>query len=425
MPDLKIFKKIKEDLKQGKTLLLFTSLQTAGSVIRMVSPLVIMWIFSKKMWGRYSLCEPLVYFFSALFITSARSPFIVYANEERSQTGFIRKTFSGQCVFLSASIAVFLIVLLIFGKLIAGIADIEQSNLIYVALAFFALTIKDFAGNLFLAMNQRIQNAILEISFGLLTLAFIFLFYLFNWIEIKWIFLSYFLAALFVMAGTIFSINFKALLPLHFEKKHFEKMLIFTFWGMAGAVSSYLINWVGVWLLKYNSNIETSGIYNVAFKFFKGFMILSYILATYFLPHISENLDKPEKIKSYLHYKRPKILLLGIGCLAIAWLIIPTFLNILYHGKYDEAVSTIRILIIGSAVFLYTVMYFPILGAMKLYKFLQVINITQVIINIILSVLLIPKYGILGAAIAVVISYIYFAIATELYYRHSIKNILI
>ncbi len=143
------------------------------------------------------------------------------------------------------------------------------------------------------------------------------------------------------------------------------------------------------------------------------------------MPHISENLNKPEKIKSYIHYKRPKILLFGFGCLAIAWLIIPTFLNLLYHGKYDDAALTIRVLIIGNAVFLYTVMYFPLLGAMKLYKFLQIINITQVIINIILSVLLIPKYNILGAAVAAVISYIYLAIATELYYRHTIKKALV
>ena len=425
MTNLKILNKLKEDLKQGKTLILFTSLQTAGSVIRMISPLVIAGIFSEQMWGRYSLCEPIVLFFSALLILSARNPFIVYANEERGQTGSIRKTFSIQCIFLGASIIIFLGVILIFGKAITSLAKIEHTDLIYVSLAFFALIIKDFAGNLFMAMNQRIRNAILEISFGTLTLTFIVIFYLSNFIGLKWIFLSYFFAALVVLTGTIFAINFKMLLPLFFDKKHLGKMLAFTFWGMAGAVSSYIINWAGVWLLKYyTGDIEQSGSYNLGFKFFKGFTILIYIASGYFLPHLSEHANNTQKIKAYLHHKRPRILFLGAGCLVIAWLLAPLVLNLLYPGKYADAGLVIRILIVGSFAFLYSAMYFPLLTALKKYKFLQIIIVTQVIINIAISVLLIPRYNISGAAIATAISYFYLAIAIELYYQFKVNNML-
>ncbi|MBN2590592.1 MAG: polysaccharide biosynthesis C-terminal domain-containing protein [Sedimentisphaerales bacterium] len=425
MTNLKILNKLKEDLKQGKTLILFTSLQTAGSVIRMISPLVIAGIFSEQMWGRYSLCEPIVLFFSALLILSARNPFIVYANEERGQTGSIRKTFSVQCIFLGSSIFIFLGVILIFGKFITSLAKIEQTDLIYVSLAFFALIIKDFAGNLFMAMNQRIRNAILEISFGTLTLAFIVIFYLSNFIGLKWIFLSYFFAALVVLTGTIFAINFKMLLPLFFDKKHLGKMLAFTFWGMAGAVSSYIINWAGVWLLKYyTGDIEQSGSYNLGFKFFKGFTILTYIASGYFLPHLSEHANNTEKIKAYLYHKRPRILVLGAGCLALAWVIAPYFLNLLYPGKYPGAGLVIRILIIGSFAFLYTAMYFPLFTALKKYKFIQIIIVTQVILNIILSILLIPRYTLSGAAIATAISYFYLAFGFEYYYRIKLKKLI-
>ena len=424
MSNHKILSKLKEDLKQGKTLILFTSLQTTGSVIRMLSPLVIARIFSEEMWGRYSFCEPVVFFFSALFILSARNPFIVYANEERVQTGFIRKTFSIQCIFLAASIALFLGVILLFGKFIANIAKIKEGDLIYVSLAFLALIIKDFAGNLFMAMNQRIRNAILEISFGTFTLGFIFIFYLFNWIDIKWIFLSYFFAALLVLTGTLFAINFKLLVPLFFDIKHLEKMLSFTFWGMAGAVSSYVINWGGVWLLGYyTGDIEQSGSYNLGFKFFKGFTILTYIASGYFLPHLSEHANNTQKIKAYLYHKRPRILLLGAVFLALAWLVAPSALNLLYPGKYTDAGLVIRILIIGSFAFLYTAMYFPLFTALKKYKFIQIIILTQVILNFAMSILLIPRYNISGAAIATAISYFYLAIGFEYYYRTKLKQI--
>lgn len=423
MSDLKILNKIKQDFIQGKTLILFTSMQTAGSVLRMVTPLLIAKIFTESMWGRYSLCEPIALFFSALFILSSRTPFIVYANEERISTGSIRKTVSAQCIFLTLSICIFIIVILIFGKSITSIAQITSIEIIYVSLAFFAFIIKDFAGNLFMAMNQRIRSSITDISFGALTLAFLFVFYHFNWINLKSVFLSYFFASLLVLAGSLTVIDFKVFSPLFFDLKHFFKMLNFTFWQMAGAVSSYVINWAGVWLLGYFTTVDNSGTYNLGYKFFKGFVVLTYIASGYFLPHLSENVGNTKKIKAYLYHKRPRILLLGAVCLAIAWIITPYALNMLYPGKYAGLSFVIRILLIGNFVFLYTAMYYPLWAALKIYKSLQTLCVTQLIVNVVLNLILIPRYELKGAAIATVTSYIYLAIAIELYYQLKIRKL--
>ena len=423
MPDLKILNKIKENFKQGRILIIFTFLQTVGSVLIMAVPLIIAKFFSEDMWGRYSLCEPVVLFFSALFILSARTPFIVYANEERVKTGTIHKTFSVQCIFLVASISIFLVIILIFGKFITDMAKIKMIELFYVALAFFAFIIKDFAGNLFMAMNQRIRNSIVEISFGIFTLSFIFLFFLFNKIALKSVFLSYFFASLIVLVGVLSVIDFKVLLPIYFDKQQLSKMLEFTFWGMAGAVSSYLINWAGVLLLRYYATIEDSGTYNLAYKFFKGLTILIYIASGYFLPHLSENSSNRQKIKAYLFHKRPLILILGAGCLALAWFVIPFALNLFYPDKYIGAGRVVRILIIGSFAFLYTAMYFPLFVALKRYKFIQIIIVTQVVLNIALSLLIIPRYNLSGAAIASTISYLYLTIAMEFYYQFRVRNV--
>ncbi len=423
--NLKILQKLKEDLKQGKTLITFTFLQTAGAIFGMAAPLVIAKLFAKDMWNRYSLCEPVIFFFSALFILSAKTPFIVYANEERGKTGSIRKTFSIQCIFFATSISLFLIVISVFGKNITAFAEINRVELIYVAMAFFAFIMKDFAGNLFMALNRRTENALLEFAFGILTLTFMVVFYLFNWIDLKSIFLSYFLASLMVLAVSLTSIDFKLLLPLDFNRKHFSEMLNFTLWGMAGALSSYIINWAGVLLLRYYATIDESGTYNLAFKFFKGFTILTYIASGYFLPHISENIDNVKKIKAYLYHKRPRILLLGAAGLALAWVIMPSVLNLLYPGKYEGIGLVIRILLIGNIAFLYTAMYYPLFVALKAYKFIQITNVTQVIINIVLSLILINRNGLIGAAIATVLSYIYLAVVTEWYYKLKLKKLLL
>ncbi len=417
---MKILNKITENLKQGKTLIIFTSLQA----LVMAVPLIVAKFLTKDMWDRYSICESVILFFSALFFLSARNPVIVYANEERSKTGTIHKTFSIQCIFLITSIILFLAIILIFRNFIAKTAEIKMIELFYVALAFFAFILKDFAGNLFMALNQRIRNSLVEVSFGIFTLSFMLVFFLLKRIELKSVFLSYFFASLIVLIGVLSVIDFKVLLPFVFDKKHFSKMLVFTFWGMAGAISSYLISVAGVLLLRYFGNIGESGTYNFANKFSKGFTVLIYIASGYFLPHLSENIDNPQKIKAYLFHKRPLILLLGGLCFTLAWVIIPYAIDVVYPGKFIGAGHIVKILILGSFAFLYTAMYFPLFVALKRYKFIQIIILTQLILYFVFSLIMIPHFKLSGAAIATVISYFYLALIFEFYYRITIKKMI-
>ena len=425
--NLKIFNKLKEDFKQGKTLILFTSLQTVGSILRMAAPLVIAGLFSKEMWTRYSLCEPVIFFFSALLILSAKTPFIIFANQERNETGVIRKSFSIQCIFLVVSVCLYLTVISVLSKYIASIAEINRIELLYLSLAFFGFIIKAFSGNLFMALNRRTENAILEFSFGTLTLAFIALFYFLKWMDLKSIFLSYFFAALPVLAVSLLVIDFKMLSPFVFDRRQFKEMLNFTVWMMAGTVSSTVIGLIGIYILRYfAASMENApGTYNLAYKFFKGFTILIYIIPTYFLPHISANIKNPEKVRAYLFHKRPRVLLLGAAGFALVWIFIPYIVTLMYSDKFIQAVPIIRILLVGCVVFLYTAMYGPIFGALKIYKFQQIVALTHLGVNMILSLLLIPRFNIVGAAIATVLSYFYLAIVYEYYYRKKLKKLVL
>ncbi|MEJ2646839.1 MAG: polysaccharide biosynthesis C-terminal domain-containing protein [Sedimentisphaerales bacterium] len=423
----KIFDKLKEDFRQGRTLLTFTTLQTTGAILRMAAPLVVAWLFSESMWNRYSLCEPVIFFFSALLILSAKTPFIIFANQERNETGVIRKTFSIQCIFLATSVSLFLFVIGVFGTFIASIAKIDRIELIFLSLAFFGFVIKDFASNLFMALNRRTANAILEFSFGTLTLAFIAMFYFLKWIDLKTIFLSYFFASLLVLGVTLLVIDFKVLSPLVFDYRQFREMLDFTLWMIAGTVSSTVIGSIGLYALRYfAASMENApGTYNLAYKFFKGFTILIYIIPSYFLPHISANIRKPEKMRAYLFHKRPLVLFLGVTGFALAWIFMPYFLNLFYHNKYDDVGFLLRIFLIGNVVFLYTAMYGPILGALKIYKFQQIVALSQLVVNFVLSLLLIPRFNLVGAALATVLSYFYLAIVYEYYYRKKLKRLVL
>jgi O-antigen/teichoic acid export membrane protein len=418
--------KIKTEFEQGKNLLGFVLLQTLGQAVSMAIPLVIAKLFSKNMFGQYSLSEMIIFFFAAVLILSAKTPFIVYANQERAQTGAIRKSFSVQCVIISTGLTVFVAAILIFGSYLMVFAGLNRSELFFVIFAVVGIAIKDFTGNLFMALNERTKSALAELGFGIAAILFLVVFNFYNLISLKTVFLTYFLAAFLVLIVSAGFVNRSLFVPLVFDKRHSAQMLSFTGWLVFGAFATYFVNWAGPIILRwFEVSFAQIGTYNLAYKFFKGLLVLSYIVPAYFLPHISEHAANPDKLNAYLYVKRPRVLLLGAICLVIAWIAIPYVLRFFYGDKFDDAVAIARILFLGNAFVLYIAMYGPLLNALKIYKFLQAANITQVIINIVLSLLLIPRYGLTGAAIATVLSYLYLAIAIECYYRLRLKKLLI
>jgi len=90
-----MLRKIGHEIKQGKTLFQFGFLKGTGQALGMIAPLVIAKFFaSEALFGRFFLARMIVFFFATLLITSAQIPFVIFANQERSKTGKIYKSFS-------------------------------------------------------------------------------------------------------------------------------------------------------------------------------------------------------------------------------------------------------------------------------------------------------------------------------------------
>lgn len=216
-----MLRKIKQELAQGKTLLQFGFLQAFGRTVAMLTPLVVAKFFSKDLFGRYSLSEMIIYFFVAFSVTSTKAVFVVCANQERTTTGKINKSFTVQTIFLLTSLLLFLAVGVIFEKPLTTFAQISTMQLLFVGLGFLGVAFKDFIGNLFMALNERIKYAFVELTFGLVAISLILVFHLTNWLNLKSIFLTYLISTIVVSLVFIRAIDVKLLLPLDFDKRRF------------------------------------------------------------------------------------------------------------------------------------------------------------------------------------------------------------
>ena len=421
-----MLRRIGQDLKQGKTLLQFGFLKGLGQALGMVVPLVIAKFFTEELFGSYSLAKMVIFFFSTLLIASSQTPFIVYANQERTQTGKINKSFSVQLAFFVFSIAVFMAVISVFGKQIRSLAEVSSVDLLFMALGYAGIALKSFFCNLFMALGQRIKNSLAEFVFGGLTLVLVLGLSVIGVINLRTVFLVYFVSATAVFAIFIKAIDFSQLLPFSFAFAHFKKMFDFAKWVMFGATVVYFINWVDNIVLKiFGASLADIGEYNLGYQVFKGVIMLTFIVNTYFLPFVSQHITDAAKMRNYLFNKRPKIFFLGFVVIGLLFLLSPYIFKLIYGDTFQDSVTVLRILLIASVLVLYGIFYSPILNVLKRYKFTQTSLITQLLLKLVLNVVLIPRMGMEGAAVATVIAYLWRVATFEVYFRVKVKKLLL
>ena len=281
-------------------------------------------------------------------------------------------------------------------------------------MAYSANTIGFFLHNIFLALKKTKKNAAVDFFYGLVSVVTIVILYRFHVLSVSTLFLTYFIAALAVLAIYLRFINFSLLRPFHVERSHFKNIV--------GSTAVYLTNWGDNFVLRLFVSVDQIGIYNLGYQTFKGLTGLYFILNSYFLPSISKTIEDVKAVQNYVFNKRPKIFLLVLVFIVGFYLLLPTIFHAIYSASYDGAIIVLKILLIGSVLELYNVFYIPILNASRKYKFTQTTNIVQVLINLGLDFLLIPALGITGAAIATVTAYTARNLIYEIYVYRKFKD---
>jgi O-antigen/teichoic acid export membrane protein len=417
-----ILHKIRGEIAEGKTLIQFGFVGALGQGFGMITPLVIARFFTPELLGSYYLTKMVLFFFASLLLSYMQTPFVVFASQERGKTGKINKSFSVQCTFYAFSAAAFLLVIVFGGKAIAEFAKISLKDLFFVAMAFVGIALKTVLCNLFLSLGQRMRNALAELVFGSVSIICVVAFCLAGRVNIQNVFLVYFIAGLLVAVVFGWRLDYRVLGPLTFDKRQFRDTLAFTKWIIIGATAAYFIGWGDSIVLRFLTSMGDVGTYNLGYDIFKGTTMLIFIIYVYFLPFVSQHIDDNVKIREYLLVKRPKIFLLGLAGIAACFILAPYVFRIAYRGVYQDSVTIVRILLIGSVLALYNIFYEVVFDALKKYRVTQTAVVLQVLLNLILDVILVPLMGITGAAIAAVVGYAVRVVIYEMYFRTNIQS---
>ncbi|MBI5797817.1 flippase [Candidatus Woesearchaeota archaeon] len=183
-----------------------------------------------------------------------------------------------------------------------------------------------------------------------------------------------------------------------------------------------IIAWADTLMLGYFADTATVGIYNVAIPTAKLILIFPTAFASLYLPIIAGLYANTEEFKK-IYYTTTKWIVL-INGLCFAWLIIygKELVSTFFGANYTAAYLPLVILSIGY--FINGAIYTSrdILLLTKKTRLIFGITTISCILNIILNIILIPSWGMLGAAASSSIALIFMSLAFLFYAKKEAKS---
>lgn len=243
----------------------------------------------------------------------------------------------------------------------------------------------------------------LPFGFGLLIL---FLFNKHDYV-VEVFLLSFLFCAL--LSGLEVYLKYKRLNPVVSRQTsiRFKTVLKATIPIAISAFGFYLLISIDVFFLKRYTNFETLAYYGTSIKIIFLISTLINVMGSYLSVRIAD-LFVTDQVALQAVLKKGVRVIVGLALLlsVILFVFAAEILGV-FGAAYQEAVPALRILIAGhfmSTLFGVTQVY---LNMTKKQVVLQYILIIAVVINAILNSILIPKYGMLGAAVASAFSVIF------------------
>ncbi len=233
-------------------------------------------------------------------------------------------------------------------------------------------------------------------------------------------YLGYDLQGLFAAYSVSFVVV--GVLGIAYVRKHFEFSIpsmgsirvhgreVATFGGfqLIGGVSAAFLYKADILLVEYFRTSTATALYNSAIVPAEMIWFVPSVIQMAFLQHTAnlwaeDNIEEINKqIKTGIKYSVLALTLFGVGLFALA----EPFLQVYFGGNYVAAADTLQLLILGTFFFGVSRVIVPVFQATGWVRHTELMTAGALLLNVLLNVVLIPRYGIIGAGIGTTISYV-------------------
>ncbi len=407
----------------SKELFQFFLFKGIGEALYYLLPLVIAVFMTPAEFGSFSLSQMVVIIIVTIFITSLHSPFVVSAIQEKKECGRINKNFTILVSVFFVSVVCWFFGILFFQETIMKFTGLSGNHVLFMSFFYLSLSIKRSFEILLLGLDKKTSSARYTFLVGTLNIIIILVFSQFLGLSVSLVFFSYFVSSVIAIIPLLSEIDKNMIFPLKFDIVQFRETFEWVRWQIFGLLAIYLIDWGDNLVLKLYVPMDSIGVYNVAYQLFKGVAGMTLILNMYFLPYLSRYADNKEKIDNYMFSVRHKIMIIGLCGVVLAFFLSPMFYGLFYSVEYIAATDVFRVLVLAFVPQMYMMLLVPFYNSVKRYKFIQIVSIIQIVLNIVLDFFFVEQYGIIGAAYGTLASGLFSSFLYFMYHRYRITPV--
>ena len=323
---------------------------------------------------------------------------------------------------ITNGIIVILVQLLIFMSIYFSCLKILKiKNIEYIFIMTLSTSLLNLMLQISRGLGKNIEYGLASIISGSSNVLLCILFIKYLSMKLLGIVLAYVFSNILASLFLIFKIkiykyiNFSVL-----SKNKIKELIKYSFPLIPNSISSWIMSISDKIMISFLLGVSFNGIYSISTKFS---LLISHIFNVFSLSWTeSASMSNNDEDRSIYFSKIINIvfLLCSFMCLLIL-AAMPIIFKILIKELYFDAYKYIPILICASFFELFSILIGGVFIALKLPKEIATTTILGGIINILINIFFMKKYGLIIASLSTLISYIYIALARYLKISKYVK----
>ncbi|KPJ55331.1 hypothetical protein AMJ47_00465 [Parcubacteria bacterium DG_72] len=217
--------------------------------------------------------------------------------------------------------------------------------------------------------------------------------------------LAYLFTAVVALPFILAFFSFKLFKPkIYWEKSVWKKFLTIS-WPLAlVGMFGIIYNYVDSIMMGFWGMMTQTGWYNAAVKIIAGATLPGVLISKSCYPLLSKFHKQKEMLQKTLNHQIELMIILALPIIAGGFVLAPRIIHAFYPSDFSPAVLALKILILGTGIFYITRPFADLMIVFNQQKKFFLITVFGALINIVLNLILIPKYSLYGAAVATVIT---------------------
>lgn len=158
-----------------------------------------------------------------------------------------------------------------------------------------------------------------------------------------------------------------------------------------------------IFFLKHFSNLNEIGYYSLAYSLVSKVMaVIPSAISGVVMPNIAKHFEKNNKYAlSAIYYESTRYLLFIVfPIIFVGYIVIDSLVPMLVGASYLPAIPVIKILLVSGGLGAIATTSAAVVYGIGKQKFILIVGLVIAILNVLLDIVLIPKMGAIGAAIA-------------------------